>query len=396
MANFRPSLNNLLPTTRVLQVAYTLTLLDDATIRSNAADEVQERTLKGEDHGRFLLPVMKLKHQIRKRFEGTQRLLMEENPKAWKEVFDEKARTCCTHNHCKKCVSCFLYGALGSVGDADRRTDYSLSSQERGTWALSFDYADQISDTTFNAIDPRTNKPGSAFGKLSQVPAGTVFYGEASLIDPTEDMAALFLRALEDVDYIGAGNTKSGRCEVKVVAVKLNRRLDPAWVPAKLLPRATAIGVEAALAELAETSDPEIMALLKENDKKLDERYLRLQGEVNKLIKVVCDNETKLQGLVKDLGPVFRRLDSEQINASQAIKELDGKKKAIKELENGVEILTLLADAKACDGPAKKGDDRTDEERSTALTEAIDAIREKIFGGVAVDIEAEAPATAGV
>lgn len=360
VTTLRTDLTPVLPRASWVQIAYRIVLLDDAIVRSNTPDEVMQRTLVGEKKSRFLFPWQKLKHQQRELMERLQRL---------QDYLPSVVLNCSTKCYCNRCVSCFINGSLGSVGE--NRVSYSLRSQSKGTWALSEAYADEIREYTLNAIDPLTQSPGSAFTSMSTVPAGTRFYGDLLLSDPTEDMVAYLLYTLKNISHAGASTSKLGRCQIEILSVVSGRFVDATWAPALVVPQG-----EAAIAAIRAKNDPALMALADESDEQMDARMRRLYGQVQNYLSIVSQSDKKREEANGRFERIFADYESEKVDAFKSFSEL---LKATKDIKATLseEALELLASGAALLKP-KKDDGKSEAERAEEMAAVIEGLREAL------------------
>jgi len=192
-----------------LQVPVRLTLLDDAIIRSNEAEEVLTFGYKDLDN-RFIIPWRKVKGKLRRLVLECQRGLGIEPDCSLK------------NDLCCKCPTCFLFGATGETSSS--KVAYNILSRVYGETFISEAPAQAISPMTQNAVDERTLKTGQALMTILTVPRETVFRGVVTLKDPTPEMAAILVHNLLRLSRIGARSVEWGRVETILDGALLSDR----------------------------------------------------------------------------------------------------------------------------------------------------------------------------
>jgi len=121
-----------------------ITLLDEAIIRSNEAEEVL--TFRYKDLGnRFIIPWRKVKGKLRRLVLEKQRGLNIEPQCALKDDL------------CMKCPTCFLFGGTGETSSSG--VQYNILSRIYGETLISESEVDEITPYTANAIREQDLKP---------------------------------------------------------------------------------------------------------------------------------------------------------------------------------------------------------------------------------------------
>ena len=205
---------NLLPFGKKVQIAYTLTLLDAALIRSNGPDDVMTRWVNGADH--FLIPTSKLRHVMREFVERIQRTA-------------GIGTECRAQNYCSRCAACFLFGSFGAVGD--NKADWSLHHRIKMTDALALEPGVDTEMRTINSVDPKDQKTGTSLAKTFSVPAGTKFYGTVTLDFDNEEALNVVLACMLGIDRIGARTANCGACTVTLLGLRRGEAERADWAP---------------------------------------------------------------------------------------------------------------------------------------------------------------------
>jgi CRISPR type I-D-associated protein Csc2 len=192
-----------------LQIPVRLTLLDDAIIRSNEAEEVLTFGYRSLGN-RFIIPWRKIKGKLRRLVLECQRGLGIEPDCSLK------------NDLCCKCPTCFLFGATGET--SSNKVSYNILSRIYGETFISETTSEAITPITQNAVDERTLKTGQALMTILTVPRETVFRGVVTLKDPTPEMAAILIHNLGRLSRIGARSVEWGRVEAALDGVLLTDR----------------------------------------------------------------------------------------------------------------------------------------------------------------------------
>ncbi len=191
----------LLSTGTYLQVPVKITLLDEAIIRSNEAEEVL--TFKYEKLGnRFIIPWRKIKGKLRRLVLEKQRGLGIESQCALKDDL------------CMRCPTCFLFGGTGETSSAS--VPYNILSRVYGETFISETEVKDITPYTANAVREKDLTTGQALMSIVTVPKETVFYGVVTLKDPTPEMVSILVDNIERFSRIGARSVEWGRAQAKI------------------------------------------------------------------------------------------------------------------------------------------------------------------------------------
>lgn len=284
---------DVLPRGKFYQVAYKLTLLDLAVIRSNGPDEILSRNVGGGD--RFIIPDSKIRHAMREFVERMQRSV-------------DIAVTCRAQHYCSSCPSCYLFGSFGATGD--NKKTWSMRSRVNMTDAVALSLGATPEMRTINSVDPATMKTGTAgLTKVFAVPAGTEFYGYLSLLNFDADALRIFLSALLSVTRVGARTAVHGLCKVEILGVKESYVEDTTWSPQVVL--STGVMPNGGEPLLKSLNDPG------EEDRMI-ESLVRFQGGV---VKRVVD---KLSGPLGSVDGVAKALGE-----ALAVAEVKGETKGL-------------------------------------------------------------------
>lgn len=215
MASASPSIFTILPRAARTQIAFRLTLLDNAVIRSNGPDEVMTRRVDGVDH--FVLPATKIRHMMREFVEMVQRNV-------------GIGGSCRAQHYCSSCPSCWIFGTFGASGD--NKQNWSLGSRLEMSEALDLNPSQGLIMRTRNSVEPITQTTGRAgLTKMNLIPAGTEFYGELSIEGGNPDVEAIVVAALRGIGRIGAATTNFGRCCVEILALRRGFTEVASWAP---------------------------------------------------------------------------------------------------------------------------------------------------------------------
>lgn len=209
---------DLLPRSKKTQIAYTLTLLDPAYIRSNSPDEIMVRQIGSGE--RFIIPASKVRHGMREFLETIERSI-------------GIGEVCRAQNYCSACPACFVFGTLGSVGE--NRKNWSFTSRVEMCELIALKEGADAEMRTINSVDPLTMKTEKSLNRSFAVPAGTEFYGMITVSSTHEDLVTLVLGGLLGVTRVGARTSNNGLCEVKILGVRESFKENPAWAPQRVI-----------------------------------------------------------------------------------------------------------------------------------------------------------------
>ncbi len=194
-----------------LQIPIKITLLDEAIIRSNEAEEVL--TFRYKDLGnRFIIPWRKVKGKLRRLVLEKQRGLNIEPQCALKDDL------------CMKCPTCFLFGGTGETSSSG--VQYNILSRIYGETLISESEVDEITPYTANAIREQDLKTGQALMTILTVPKETVFRGVVTIKDPTPEMVTIILDNILRLSRIGARSVEWGRVQTEIEGYYLSDRED--------------------------------------------------------------------------------------------------------------------------------------------------------------------------
>jgi CRISPR type I-D-associated protein Csc2 len=205
---------NLLPFGKKVQIAYMLTLLDGALIRSNGPDDVMTRIVNNEDF--FLIPTSKIRHTEREFMERIQRTA-------------GIGTACRAQNYCSRCIACFLFGSFGAAGD--NKADWSCHHRIKMTDALAMKPGVDTEMRTINSVDPKDQQTHTSLTKTFSVPAGTQFYGTVTLDFDNEEALHLVLASMLGIDHIGARTANCGTCTVTLLGLRRGEAERADWSP---------------------------------------------------------------------------------------------------------------------------------------------------------------------
>lgn len=194
-----------------LQIPIKITLLDEAIIRSNEAEEVL--TFRYKDLGnRFIIPWRKVKGKLRRLVLEKQRGLNIEPQCALKDDL------------CMKCPTCFLFGGTGETSSSG--VQYNILSRIYGETLISESEVDEITPYTANAIREQDLKTGQALMTILTVPKETLFRGVVTIKDPTPEMVTIILDNILRLSRIGARSVEWGRVQTEIEGYYLSDRED--------------------------------------------------------------------------------------------------------------------------------------------------------------------------
>jgi len=194
-----------------LQIPIRITLLDEAIIRSNEAEEVL--TFKYKDLGnRFIIPWRKIKGKLR-------RLVLEKQ-----RGLDIEPQCALKDDLCMKCPTCFLFGGTGETSSSG--VQYNILSRIYGETFISDSEVDEITPYTANAIREQDLKTGQALMTILTVPKETVFRGVLTLKDPTQEMVVIISDNIQRLTRIGARSVEWGRVQTELEGYYLSDRED--------------------------------------------------------------------------------------------------------------------------------------------------------------------------
>lgn len=117
--------------------------------------------------------------------------------------------------YCKRCPACALMGyAVETGGDVN-----AISRVDKDTFYAPVTLAEAIAKITRNKVDDVTFTTGQALFELNTIRPGTLFLGVIVLRDVTPDEALFTLKAIAEMERIGAAKTVFGGIKTYIPAV---------------------------------------------------------------------------------------------------------------------------------------------------------------------------------